>query len=99
VISCCADGVARVWDAKNGRELSSLRTEDDYVVSASIRSNDMFITQSGREGGGKTCWQWRRRRPEYWWGPFCLWEMWVVLVLGVALGYNLHLDQKTFREH
>jgi len=42
--------------------------------------------------------EWRRRRPEWWWGVAWLPEFWLTLVFGAGLAWSLVGDRRRFRE-
>lgn len=39
---------------------------------------------------------WRRRRPEWWWGVFDLYELWATVFFGALLIWSLWRDRKYF---
>jgi len=41
---------------------------------------------------------WRRRRPEWWWGMFYLWEFWLTVVLAGVFTWSVWRDRKALRE-
>ncbi len=39
----------------------------------------------------------RRRRPEWWWGIFCLWEFWLTVGFALLLSWSVWRDRRTLR--
>jgi len=87
-----------VWDVESG-ELRTPTGKD--VLRAFERSSapkDMRLqaTLWKAIGGYKTSSTsvWGRRRPEWWWGVFWLWELWLTAAFGVMLSWSLWRDRR-----
>ena len=40
---------------------------------------------------------WHRRRPEWWWGVFYLWEFWLTVLFAALLIWSILRDRKALR--
>jgi WD40 repeat protein len=63
LVSGSADGTVRIWDAKTGHEVNSLRRHSGKVISLALAPRDQYLV-SGTETGAVKCWD-LTRQEEY----------------------------------
>ena len=68
-------------------------THDRRVWSFAGFSRDGEHVLAGTRDGD--LWTWRRRRPEWWWGVFWLWEFWLTVVFAALLVWSVWRDRRT----
>jgi len=87
-----------VWDAVGRRELAVLEKHDGHFSIGSFKAT--FSADGKRAalaGPGRAIRIWRRRRPEWWWGVFYLWELWLTVVFAGLLIWSVMRDRKSLR--
>jgi WD40 repeat protein len=83
--------LAWIWDARTGRKLAEIPDGRGY----NFPGDDWIV--AAHDHGEISTRLWRRIRPEWWWGVFCLWHFWVVVALSVALAFSVWKDVRDFR--
>ncbi len=80
-----------VRDATSYRWLGDLVTEDGDVVSARFSPDGEKIVTATKLGDIRI---WRRRRPEWWWGVFYLWEFWLTVAFAGLFVWSVVRDRR-----
>ena len=81
----------RIWDARTGECLARLAAHPSPVEEAAF-------SQDGRQllvMHGATATLWRRRRPERWWGVFCLTELWATVLFAGVFVWSVWRDGRS----
>jgi WD40 repeat protein len=81
-----------IIEADNGITLAVLKLEES-VTCASFSPDGRSLAVSGHLGTVKV---YRRYRPEWWWGVFCMLEFWFSAVFAAALVWSLIADKACF---
>jgi WD40 repeat protein len=87
------DLAVRVWDSSSGKELAVLRGHTDRAWQASFSPDGKRIVTASEDGTARI---WRRYRPEWWWGVFCMLEFWFSAGFAAALVWSLFADGRAF---
>ena len=82
-----------VVDAADASELAWLDCADIASERLAFSPDGNDIACCGQRGSQV----WHRRRPEWWWGVFWLYEFWATVFFGGALVWSVWRDRKTFR--
>ena len=88
-----ATGQLLLLDAHDGDVLAQLRSEMGPI-------HTVFFSPDGRSlsiADTYTLAVYRRRRPEWWWGIFWLWEFWLTAFFAVAFILSVACDRRRFR--
>ena len=82
------DRTVRIWDAETGSELALLT---DYANVVRFSPEGGRIVTAGVDGAARV---WKRRRPEWWWGVFWLWEFWLTAVFAGLFVWSVVRDRR-----
>jgi len=104
-VLCMARGSVHVVDGKSGRTLAVLEGSSAQATGFPFSpGGDRVVTCprenfEGRapEDGFAPMSVYRRRRPEWWWGVFWLWEFWLTVAFAALLVWSILRDRKHFR--
>jgi len=92
--------VACIWDARNGHLLARLGD-----ANLKWNSGGLAFIENGRavrtvnfspEHDGADVW--KRRRPEWWWGVFWLWEFWLTVAFAGLFVWSVVRDRRALRK-
>ena len=91
VITRSAGGLRRVWSTREGRclaVLSGLQTSQRLLEFAD--QGERIVTMVYR-----SVQVWKRRRPEWWWGVFYLWEFWLTAAFAGLFAWSILRDRRS----
>jgi len=94
LVTASRDETARVWDSQTGSELGPPLKHDGYVFSAEFSPDGRAIVTHSSVGDVRV---WRRRRPEWWWGVFWLWEFWLTVAFAGVFVWSVVRDRKLLK--
>jgi len=83
-------GAASIQDARNDDFLALLRASAWDVVYAAFSPDGKQVATVG----GTYTEVWRRRRPEWWWGVFWLWEFWLTVAFAGVFAWSVWRDRR-----
>ena len=89
----CRDGTVHVWDVQSGAKLADLRGHKKQVAQVAFSPSGDLLVSSGLDW---TCRLHRRRRPEWWWGVFWLWELWLTAAFAAVFIRSVIRDRRSF---
>jgi WD40 repeat protein len=92
-----APPVFRIWDAERGELLASYPLEPGDVRSDAWMSADSRAMVYSPGSWSPEYALYRRRRPEWWWGVFWLWEFWLTAAFAGALAWSVVADRRALR--
>jgi len=98
---------AVMWDAATGRPLCELGWEFYGGMSGSFSMWHKYVLDAvfSPDGGRLVLSHlnphaiviWHRRRPEWWWGIFWLWEFWLTAAFAALFVWSVWRDRRVFR--
>ena len=83
------DGLG-LWSLETGECLAELLPRDELVTGVSFSADGRSLAV----GSDYRALLYRRRRPEWWWGVFWLWEFWLTAALATAFVWSLVADRR-----
>ncbi|MCK6472737.1 MAG: hypothetical protein L6R28_13425 [Planctomycetes bacterium] len=83
-----------IVDAVSGRQVFREQVGDDDIYNCRISPSGGFAVCFSRDRGLV---MFKRLYPEFWWGQFYRIEVWLTIVLSIALIWSLRRDWKTLR--
>jgi hypothetical protein len=88
------DRTARLWDVWTGESIAAVSGKAlGQVTAVAFSPNGTHFATADCDGCLRI---YRRLRPEWWWGIFCMLEFWFSAVFAVALVWSLLADRRTF---
>jgi len=89
IITTGIDRSVQVWDAEDGRLLALLPHPTEAFAARSVSGGTRIVTCA------EHCIRiFRRRRPEWWWGVFYLWEFWLTVVFAGLFVWSVVRDRR-----
>jgi len=85
------DPCVEVRDVATGTVLATLVRGDPAVVSAVFSPDGESILTASLTGDIRI---WVRRRPEWWWGVFWLWEFWLTVAFACLFIWSVYRDRR-----
>jgi len=94
-----------VRDAATGEELTELGLEEthfstggvEFYPIATFADNALLFVRSDPVGSNSRIGIFRRRRPEWWWGVFYLWEFWLTAAFAAIFVWSVVRDRRALR--
>ncbi len=105
-VACSAmNGTAWAWDSRRGRLAARLESGmEPYGAWSNGRPITVGAPSFSADGrmlavgaNGSVC-VFRRRRPEWWWGVFYLWELWLTAAFAGLFVWSVARDRRALRE-
>ncbi len=87
-------GALIMWDARTGRRLCTVGSHErgTLVIAADFSPSGRRLATGGVD---RTARIWRRRRPEWWWGVFYLWEFWLTAAFAALFVWSIVRDRRS----
>jgi len=84
------DDAVRIYDSRSGHCLTVIDVPamDAYEAAFSADGNVLWVW--AHDGLSV----WRRRRPEWWWGVFYLWEFWLTALFAAIFVWSVVRDRR-----
>ncbi|MCZ7648765.1 MAG: hypothetical protein M5U26_26490 [Planctomycetota bacterium] len=92
IVTIEKDGSGVIWDASSGKRLAGIKGHQSKIDLIGFSSDGLRILTICLELNEQKLWI--RRRPEQWWGLFCIRETWIVFTCGVGLAVSLLSDRR-----
>jgi len=87
-VTLSQDGTLCVFDVETGDRLATVIPPGDALSAAFCEDGGAILVSSNVPS------IWARRRPERWWGVFCLWELWLTAALAAAFVWCVLRDRR-----
>ncbi len=91
----------QIWDAASGKRIASVRHQPGERINGIVLLPDgrgmltCGLLTKGKECVGEPLSFYRRRRPEWWWGVFYLWEFWLTAAFGWLFIWSVVRDRRS----
>ena len=85
------DAELRLWQADTGGLLCIVGGHSEAIMGIAFSPDGRRLVSSSWDGSARI---WKRRRPEWWWGVFWLWEFWLTVAFAGAFVWSVVRDRR-----
>ena len=93
-MTATADGLTRIWNLPSAVPTTILSDHDGEIACAAFAASGRRFATGGED---KTVRIYRRRRPEWWWGVFWLWEFWLTVAFAGLFVWSVVRDRRALK--